>query len=102
MMEAKELSEELAGRIGEHCRTNYSWRNKEDWIAMEIIGFLESHQQAKSKEVAERVFNKFNDDFIEEEGKEGGLRDNELQMFWEGGISIRNKIKAAFGKEGEG
>ena len=99
-MKAKEYLKSTP--LGFIYRINKDRGFKYEFEIEDVYNLMESYQQAKSKEVAERVFNKFNDDFIEEEGKEGGLRDNELQMFWEGGISIRNKIKAAFGKEGEG
>jgi hypothetical protein len=33
------------------------------------------------------------DDEIETNGKEGGLRDGELQLFWEGAVWMRSKAK---------
>lgn len=33
------------------------------------------------------------DDEIEENGKKGGLRDGELQMFWEGAVWMRSKAQ---------
>ena len=53
------------------------------------------HPQPISDERIDKVFKKFTDDFIEQDGFDGGLRDNELQMYWEGGTTIRSKIKAA-------
>ncbi|NTU68899.1 MAG: hypothetical protein HGB02_08475 [Chlorobiaceae bacterium] len=41
----------------------------------------------------ERVFVEVTDDFIENQGRECGLRDGELQTYWEGGEWVRDYLK---------
>lgn len=45
------------------------------------------------KELCERFHLLSSDDEIEESGREGGLRDNELQLFWEGAKWALNTLK---------
>jgi hypothetical protein len=40
------------------------------------------------------------DDVIEANGIEGGLRDNELQMYWEGAIWLRNHLRKRLTSKG--
>jgi len=41
------------------------------------------------------------DDEIEESGREGGLRDNELQLYWEGAVDLKRSIIGNTNQESE-
>ena len=40
------------------------------------------------------------DDAIEANGIEGGLRDEELQMYWEGAVWLRNNLRKRLAEKG--
>ena len=61
----------------------------------EILNALQSHHPRPISDVA-RLFP--TDDDIEQDGKDGGLKGNELQMYWEGGVWMKrymiNKLQS--------
>lgn len=85
---AKAMQGMLSGRT-EHEDPMISVR---DAVQMADDLLAELDKTTETKELVELIDKQFSSDVIEASGIEGGLRDGELQMYWEGAIWLKQQL----------
>lgn len=77
--------------------TSFVQENRKDYAEeiyrLWIEPFIDASQPSLPLDWEKEFDTAFCNEIIESNGTEGGLRDNELQMFWEGAEFLRNKAK---------